>query len=132
MGLVRKDDSPSRKLVRSKAKEGIKHIKNTPQTLASRKTRMPRLTKFYSQRPGVILPVKVLTRAGKRKLEAHQTHANNPTHQGMRPTTPVDKYDDTSVLKSSQFSENDTPSQSLIIQRHTNIKIKPKQSITKR
>jgi len=97
-----KDDGSPHKTKISKAKEGIKRIKNTPQTLATRKTRMPRLTNRYSQRPGVILPVRMLTRSGKRKLDALR-HANDPSHQGLPPLPVKDSH---SVLGSiNSYSE---------------------------
>ncbi|MEY2832154.1 MAG: hypothetical protein RLZZ574_1412, partial [Cyanobacteriota bacterium] len=56
------DDNIKAKTVKSKAKEGIKYIKNTPITLHNRKIKMPRTTK-NSLRPGVLFKTNVVTRS---------------------------------------------------------------------
>ena len=58
----------------SKAKEGIKLVKNTPATLSNRRTKMPRLT--CARRPGVILPIRVLR---NNKNKANNTDRQNIT-----------------------------------------------------
>jgi len=72
-----KSESPSTRKTKSKAKEGIKLIKNTPLTLSNRKTRMPRLSTV--RRPGVILPVRILTRSQSRKSGSPTPNAKVPS-----------------------------------------------------
>jgi len=60
------DDTVKSRSIKSKAKEGIKYIKNTPVTLTSRKIKMPRTTKS-TLRPGVLFPANVLTRSKSKK-----------------------------------------------------------------
>ena len=76
----------------SKAKEGIKLVKNTPATLSNRRPKMPRLTS--ARRPGVILPIRVLNKQSKTKTVVSSKPlrhgpAKGPTKTGL---TPVDSY----------------------------------------
>ena len=63
-----RDDTVKSKTNKSKAKEGLKYIKNTPVTLNNRKIKMPNTTKNV-YRPGVLLPTKVVTRSKTKKLK---------------------------------------------------------------
>ena len=74
------DDSLAKAVKKGKIKEGIKNIKNIPNTLNKRNIKMPRTTNSRS-RPGVVLPTKVLTRS-KAKRTVH--FADEP------PQTPTD------------------------------------------
>jgi len=60
------DDTYKPKTVTSRAVAGPKYIKNTPKTLHTRKIKMPRTTKDKN-RPGVLIPTKMLTRSKTNK-----------------------------------------------------------------
>ena len=60
------DDTKTTKAKKNKIKEGVKNIKNIPNTLNKRNIKMPRTTRSRN-RPGVILPSKVLTRSRAKK-----------------------------------------------------------------
>jgi len=72
-----KDDVTTTKPRTSKAKEGIKSIKNTPTTLNKRTIKMPRTTRDR-KRPGVVLPTKILTRA-RSKQQLAKPDGDNKT-----------------------------------------------------
>jgi len=74
------DEEIKRQAIKSKAKEGVKKIKNSPITLNNRKIKMPRTTKSHS-RPGVILQAQAMTTRSslKRKMdEKTPNDANRP------------------------------------------------------
>jgi hypothetical protein len=60
------DDTKIKSLKKNKIKEGVKNIKNIPNTLNKRNIKMPRTTRSKI-RPGVLLPTKVMTRSKTRK-----------------------------------------------------------------
>ena len=60
------DDTKVKTNRKNKIKEGVKNVKNIPNTLNKRTIKMPRTTKSR-KRPGVILPNKVLTRSRAKK-----------------------------------------------------------------
>ena len=74
------DDTIKKAAKKNKIKEGVKNIKNIPNTLNKRNIKMPRTTSSRN-RPGVILPTKVMTRS-KAKRTVH--FADEP------PQTPAD------------------------------------------
>jgi len=85
------DEENKRAANKSKAKEGVKQIKNSPATLHNRKIKMPRTTNSKS-RPGVILKADMMTtrRASKRKIdETPPNDANDPIIDAPQPEPAV-------------------------------------------
>ena len=68
-----RDDTVKAKAIKSKAKEGLKYIKNTPVTLNNRKIKMPKTTKS-SLRPGVLLKTNVVTRSKAKQIQVKESN----------------------------------------------------------
>ena len=89
------DDTKKTKPKKNKIKEGVKNIKNIPDTLNKRNIKMPSTTKSR-RRPGVILPTKVMTRSRAKKtvsfVEEPIVIPTDPIGAGQ--SGPMDSTDD--------------------------------------
>jgi len=83
------DDTKIKSNRKNKIKEGIKNVKNIPDTLNKRNIKMPRTTKSRN-RPGVILPAKIMTRSKtKRTVTFAETEPGNVDPEGAGQQTPA-------------------------------------------
>ena len=103
----------------SKTKAGKRSVKNIPVTLGNKKVNLPRTTKY---RPGMLLPIHILTRAGQKKIDLQQNQQlpdttattlteSNPTkkkvRRNLRQKSPTEKKVDEHVQEKDSLTEKD-------------------------
>jgi len=127
------DEENKKPANKSKAKEGIRNIKNSPITLNNRKIKMPRTTKSNS-RPGVILKAKAMTTRGSLKRKSDTDTPNDAKRPMEQPPSlpearlPAPQVSETPIIENDN-SETDLLSYSDVA---TQIAITQKGFLTKK